>query len=161
MADFAAGKVQLLVATTVVEVGVDVPNATIILIENAERFGLSQLHQLRGRVGRGDKKSTCILLSDNDGEDNKRRLKVMKETCDGFVIAKEDLKLRGAGDFFGYRQHGMPSLGLADLLEDTALFAKAQAAAAEILQADPGLQKPEHAVLKRQIDEMAAESGKN
>ena len=161
MADFSAGKVQLLVATTVVEVGVDVPNATIILIENAERFGLSQLHQLRGRVGRGDKKSTCILLSDNDGEDNKRRLKVMKETCDGFVIAKEDLKLRGAGDFFGYRQHGMPSLGLADLLEDTALFAKAQAAAAEILQADPGLQKPEHAVLKRQIDEMAAESGKN
>ena len=161
MADFAAGKVQLLVATTVVEVGVDVPNATIILIENAERFGLSQLHQLRGRVGRGDKKSTCILLSDNDGEDNKRRLKVMKETCDGFVIAKEDLKLRGAGDFFGYRQHGMSSLGLADLLEDTALFAKAQAAAAEILQADPGLQKPEHAVLKRQIDEMAAESGKN
>ncbi len=161
MANFAAGKVQLLVATTVVEVGVDVPNATIILIENAERFGLSQLHQLRGRVGRGDKKSTCILLSDNDGEDNKRRLKVMKETCDGFVIAKEDLKLRGAGDFFGYRQHGMPSLGLADLLEDTALFAKAQAAAAEILQADPGLQKPEHAVLKRQIDEMAAESGKN
>ena len=161
MADFAAGKVQLLVATTVVEVGVDVPNATIILIENAERFGLSQLHQLRGRVGRGDKKSTCILLSDNDGEDNKRRLKVMKETCDGFVIAKEDLKLRGAGDFFGYRQHGMPSLGLADLLEDTALFAKAQAAAAEILQADPELQKPEHAVLKRQIDEMAAESGKN
>ena len=161
MADFAAGKVQLLVATTVVEVGVDVPNATIILIENAERFGLSQLHQLRGRVGRGDKKSTCILLSDNDGEDNRRRLKVMKETCDGFVIAKEDLKLRGAGDFFGYRQHGMPSLGLADLLEDTALFAKAQAAAAEILQADPGLQKPEHAVLKRQIDEMAAESGKN
>ena len=161
MADFAAGKVQLLVATTVVEVGVDVPNATIILIENAERFGLSQLHQLRGRVGRGDKKSTCILLSDNDGEDNKRRLKVMKETCDGFVIAKEDLKLRGAGDFFGYRQHGMPSLGLADLLEDTALFAKAQAAAAEILQADPGLQNPEHAVLKRQIDEMAAESGKN
>ena len=161
MADFAAGKVQLLVATTVVEVGVDVPNATIILIENAERFGLSQLHQLRGRVGRGDKKSTCILLSDNDGEDNKRRLKVMKETCDGFVIAKEDLKLRGAGDFFGYRQHGMPSLGLADLLEDTALFAKAQAAAAEILQDDPELQKPEHAVLKRQIDEMAAESGKN
>lgn len=161
MADFSAGKVQLLVATTVVEVGVDVPNATIILIENAERFGLSQLHQLRGRVGRGDKKSTCILLSDNDGEDNRRRLKVMKETCDGFVIAKEDLKLRGAGDFFGYRQHGMPSLGLADLLEDTALFAKAQAAAAEILQADPGLQKPEHAVLKRQIDEMAAESGKN
>ena len=161
MADFAAGKVQLLVATTVVEVGVDVPNATIILIENAERFGLSQLHQLRGRVGRGDKKSTCILLSDNDGEDNKRRLKVMKETCDGFVIAKEDLKLRGAGDFFGYRQHGMPSLGLADLLEDTALFAKAQAAAAEILQDDPDLQKPEHAVLKRQIDEMAAESGKN
>ena len=85
----------------------------------------------------------------------------MKETCDGFVIAKEDLKLRGAGDFFGYRQHGMPSLGLADLLEDTALFAKAQAAAAEILQADPELQKPEHVVLKRQIDEMAAESGKN
>lgn len=161
MANFAAGKVQLLVATTVVEVGVDVPNATIILIENAERFGLSQLHQLRGRVGRGNKKSTCILLSDNDGEDNRRRLKVMKETCDGFVIAKEDLKLRGAGDFFGYRQHGMPSLGLADLLEDTALFAKAQAAAAEMLRDDPDLSQPEHALLRAQIDEMAQQSGKN
>lgn len=161
MGDFSAGKIQLLVSTTVVEVGVDVPNATIMLIENAERFGLSQLHQLRGRVGRGSKKSTCILLSDNDGEDNRKRLNVMKQTCDGFLISKEDLKLRGAGDFFGYRQHGVPSLGISDVLEDTALFAQAQAAAAQLLSEDPDLSKPEHRLLREQIEEMTRRSGKN
>ncbi len=161
MTDFAAGKIQLLVATTVVEVGVDVPNATIIMIENAERFGLSQLHQLRGRVGRGSKKSTCILLSDNDGEDNRRRLAIMKETCDGFKISKEDLKLRGAGDFFGYRQHGAPSLGISDVLEDTALFAEAQSAAYALLDTDPTLALPENQLLKMQVEEMTQRSGKN
>ena len=144
MADFASGKISLLVATTVVEVGVDVPNATIMMIENAERFGLSQLHQLRGRVGRGSKKSTCILVSDNEGEDNKKRLSVMKQTCDGFIIAKEDLKLRGAGEFFGQRQSGVPSLAMGDLLEDTGLFAEAQTDARMLLSADPDLSQPEH-----------------
>lgn len=161
MARFASGEIQLLVATTVVEVGVDVPNATIIMIENAERFGLSQLHQLRGRVGRGSKKSTCILLSDNDGEDNRKRLSVMKETCDGFVISKEDLKLRGAGDFFGYRQHGVPSLGISDVLEDTALFAEAQAAGYALLDADPDLSLPEHAILRAQVQQMTERGAGN
>ena len=151
MADFAAGCIALLVATTVVEVGVDVPNATIMLIENAERFGLSQLHQLRGRVGRGSKKSTCILISDNEGEDNRKRLSVMKQTCDGFVIAREDLKLRGAGDFFGSRQHGVPSLAMTDLLEDTGLFAEAQAAARLLLDEDPALSQPGHTLLREKI----------
>ena len=151
MADFASGKISLLVATTVVEVGVDVPNATIMMIENAERFGLSQLHQLRGRVGRGSKKSTCILVSDNEGEDNRRRLAVMKQTCDGFVIAKEDLKLRGAGDFFGHRQSGVPSLAMGDLLEDTGLFAEAQADARALLESDGDLSGPGHILFGEKI----------
>ncbi|MBR6789935.1 MAG: ATP-dependent DNA helicase RecG [Oscillospiraceae bacterium] len=151
MAEFSSGKIALLVATTVVEVGVDVPNATIMMIENAERFGLSQLHQLRGRVGRGSKKSTCILVSDNEGEDNRRRLSVMKQTCDGFVIAKEDLKLRGAGDFFGQRQSGVPSLAMGDLLEDTGLFAEAQADARALLAADPDLSEEGHVLFGEKI----------
>ena len=126
MNDFKNGKIDLLVSTTVIEVGVDVKNATVMMIENAERFGLSQLHQLRGRVGRSDLQSYCILVSDNEGAENRKRLKVMKETSDGFVIAKEDLKLRGAGDFFGDRQHGLPEFGIADLLEDGELFKTAQ-----------------------------------
>ena len=105
MAAFAAGESDLLVSTTVVEVGVDVPNANLMVVENAERFGLSQLHQLRGRVGRGSAKSWCILLSDSGSDDTRRRLKVLTETNDGFRISEEDLKLRGPGDFFGQRQH--------------------------------------------------------
>ena len=137
-----------------IEVGVDVPNATIMMIENAERFGLSQLHQLRGRVGRGSAQSYCILVSDNEGEDNRRRLQVMKETSDGFVIAKEDLKLRGAGDFFGDRQHGLPQLGIADLLEDSALFKTAQGEAKALLQRDPELREPEQMRLRLYMDEI-------
>ena len=151
---FKGGEIQLLVSTTVVEVGVDVPNATIMMIENAERFGLSQLHQLRGRVGRGSAQSYCILVSDNEGEENRRRLQVMKETSDGFVIAKEDLKLRGAGDFFGDRQHGLPQLGIADLLEDSALFRTAQGEAKALLERDPNLQLPEHIRLRLHTDEI-------
>ena len=115
MRAFAAHEIDVLVSTTVIEVGVDVPNAALMLIENAECFGLSQLHQLRGRVGRGRHKSYCVLVSDNKGEENKQRLKVMSSTSDGFAIAEEDLKLRGPGDFFGSRQHGLPSLRVADL----------------------------------------------
>jgi len=139
MAAFKAGEIQLLVSTTVVEVGVDVPNANVMLIENAERFGLSQLHQLRGRVGRGAEQSYCILISDNPGEENRRRLKVMTSVSDGFQIAEEDLKLRGPGDFFGFRQHGLPELKIADLLEDTALLAQAREAADALLLEDPAL----------------------
>ena len=137
MRDFAAGSIDILVSTTVVEVGVDVPNAAVMLIENAECFGLSQLHQLRGRVGRGKHKSYCILVSDNSGEDNKQRLAVMSRTNNGFEIAEEDLKLRGPGDFFGSRQHGLPSLRVADLTCDMELMHEARAAAERLIAADP------------------------
>ncbi len=139
MADFAAGKIQVLVATTVVEVGVDVPNATIMLIENAERFGLSQLHQLRGRVGRGSEKSYCILVSDSKSDSAQERLQVMKSTGDGFKIADYDLKTRGPGDFFGKRQHGLPRLAIADMLEDMATLKECQQCARDMLQDDPRL----------------------
>ncbi len=139
MTAFARGEIQLLVSTTVIEVGVDVPNAVIMAVENAERFGLAQLHQLRGRVGRGKHRSTCILISDNRGEDNLRRLAVMKATNDGFKIADEDLKLRGPGDFFGNRQHGLPQLKVADLLSDMPLLQRAQSRATALLDEDPNL----------------------
>ncbi len=126
MADFVAGKTKVLVTTTVIEVGVDVPNATLMIIETAERFGLSQLHQLRGRVGRGTAKSTCVLVSDDPTEETKTRLKALCATTDGFAIANEDLRQRGPGDFFGARQHGLPQLQLADLLTDAALLEVAQ-----------------------------------
>jgi len=139
MRSFAAGEIDVLVSTTVIEVGVDVPNAAVMLIENAECFGLSQLHQLRGRVGRGKHKSYCILVSDNSGEENKRRLSVMHRTNNGFEIAEEDLKLRGPGDFFGSRQHGLPSLKVADLSCDLALLHEAKAAAERLLASDETL----------------------
>ena len=139
MSAFAAGEIQLLVSTTVIEVGVDVPNAVIMAVENADRFGLAQLHQLRGRVGRGAHKSTCILITDHRGEETRRRLGVMCATNDGFKIADEDLKLRGPGDFFGNRQHGLPQLKVADLLEDMPMLQRAQSGAAALLDADPNL----------------------
>ncbi|MEG1592946.1 MAG: ATP-dependent DNA helicase RecG [Oscillibacter sp.] len=139
MTAFARGETDILVSTTVIEVGVDVPNAAVMVIENAERFGLSQLHQLRGRVGRGSHKSYCILFSDNQNEETRARLKVMTQTGDGFKIAEEDLRLRGPGDFFGQRQHGLPGLKIADLGCDTRLLQEAQAAAEALLAADPAL----------------------
>jgi len=152
MRAFAAGETDILVSTTVVEVGVDVPNAAVMLIENAECFGLSQLHQLRGRVGRGAHKSYCILVSDNDGEDNRRRLAVMTRTNNGFEIAEEDLKLRGPGDFFGSRQHGLPSLRVADLTCDMELMHDARAAAERLIAGDPDLAA--HPALLRRIREL-------
>ena len=151
MAAFAAGESDILVSTTVVEVGVDVPNATLMVVENADRFGLSQLHQLRGRVGRGRAKSYCVLLSDVQNDDTKRRLKALTQTSDGFRIAEEDLKLRGPGDFFGSRQHGLPTLKAADLSCDMPLLAEARDAAQQLLAGDPLLTQPEHAVLRRRV----------
>ena len=139
MAEFAAGEIQLLVATTVVEVGVDVPNAVIMMVENAERFGLSQLHQLRGRVGRGQVQSHCILLSDTENPDTLERLRVLCGTNDGFKIAEEDLKQRGPGDFFGERQHGLPEMKVADLAADSRLLQKAREAADALTEQDPTL----------------------
>ena len=139
MAAFAAHETDILVSTTVIEVGVDVPNAAVMVIENAERFGLSQLHQLRGRVGRGSHQSYCILISDNQSEETRQRLKVMTKTTDGFRIAEEDLRLRGPGDFFGQRQHGLPGLKIADLGCDTQLLKEAQQAAETLLAQDPTL----------------------
>src|SRR5690606_10787954 len=126
MAAFRAGEVDVLVATTVIEVGIDVPNATTMVIENAERFGLSQLHQLRGRVGRGGEKSYCLLVSDASTPGAQERLAAMCATSDGFELAEVDLKLRGPGDFFGTRQHGLPSLKVANLTEELELLHEAR-----------------------------------
>lgn len=154
MTDFAGGKIQLLISTTVVEVGVDVPNAVIMIIENAERFGLSQLHQLRGRVGRGKDKSTCILICDSKSDSAKQRMNIMCKTCDGFKIADEDLKMRGPGDFFGSRQHGLPIFKIADMVTDSELVSLSARAAKQLIQEDPSLQKPEHRDLKIQINKL-------
>ena len=156
MEDFAAGNGDILVSTTVVEVGVDVPNATCMVVENAERFGLSQLHQLRGRVGRGQAKSYCILLSDHPTEETKRRLKVMTRTNDGFEISREDLAIRGPGDFFGQRQHGLPALKIADLSCDMALLDEAQQAAKGWMADDPTLERPESGPLRERIETLFA-----
>lgn len=139
MQSFAEGETQILVSTTVVEVGVDVPNATVMLIENADRFGLSQLHQLRGRVGRGKNNSYCILVSDNKSDSSRERLQVMKHTSNGFDIADYDLKSRGPGDFFGKRQHGLPDLKIADMLEDTETLRQCRECALKMLESDPRL----------------------
>lgn len=154
MAAFSAGQIDILVSTTVVEVGVDVPNAVVMLIENAERYGLSQLHQLRGRIGRGTEKSTCILVSDAQNEEALQRLRVMCETSDGFRIADEDLRLRGPGDFFGARQHGLPELKIADMSADFELLKLAQDAAREILSQDPSLELPEHRGLRAEVHQL-------
>ena len=154
MSAFANGETDILVSTTVIEVGVDVPNAALMIIENAERFGLSQLHQLRGRVGRGKHKSYCVLVSDAENEEAKTRLKAMCRTNDGFKISEEDLRLRGPGDFFGSRQHGLPAMHLADLGADMSVLQTAQIAAQELLASDPELAAPEHAALKSAVERL-------
>lgn len=152
MSAFAAGELDVLVATTVIEVGVDVPNATLMIIENADRFGLSQLHQLRGRVGRGQHKSYCILVSDNDGEEVRARLSIMCKTNDGFKISEEDLRLRGPGDFFGSRQHGLPAMHVADLGADADVLSRAQEEAKALLSSDPELIRDENSELRERVE---------
>lgn len=151
MKQFRDGDIKVLICTTVVEVGVDVPNAAVMVIENAERFGLSQLHQLRGRVGRGEYESTCILITDNTSEDCIRRMKIMSSTADGFKISEEDLKMRGPGDFFGSAQHGLPPLKIADIACNMELLSRAQTCAKELLDDDPELTKPEHHALRMDV----------
>lgn len=147
MSDFLSGEIQLLVSTTVIEVGVDVPNSVIMVIENAERFGLSQLHQLRGRVGRGSHKSYCILVSDAEGDYARSRLEIMCKTTDGFKIADKDLSLRGPGDFFGSRQHGLPEMKIAAITENMDIVMKTKEACDAILFDDPRLEKYENEAL--------------
>lgn len=154
MQRFAAGETQILVSTTVIEVGVNVPNATVMVVENAERFGLSQLHQIRGRVGRGSEQSFCILFNQGKNQEARQRLGIMAKTTDGFEIARRDLELRGPGDFLGTRQHGMPTLKIADLLTDVAVLKEVQEAARKLLQQDPRLQKEEHRLLREKIREL-------
>ena len=159
MEDFKAGRLDALVSTTVIEVGVDVPNATVMVIENAERYGLSALHQLRGRVGRGAAESWCFLVSDNASESVQKRLRFLCSTSDGFAVAQYDLETRGPGDFFGSRQHGLPTLQVADLMNDTRTLHAAQSEAAALLAADPLLERPEHALLAHQVEQMFNQAG--
>jgi ATP-dependent DNA helicase RecG len=157
MRRFRACEIDVLVATPVIEVGIDVPNATVMLIESADRFGLSQLHQLRGRVGRGEYRSQCLLLADDPGGDARERLAIVERTSDGFELAEEDLRIRGPGDYLGARQSGFPELKVATLA-DLDLLAIARAEAADVLAADPGLSSPEHTALKKEMDRAGTRS---
>ncbi len=151
MEEFKKGDIDILISTTVIEVGVDVPNANIMVIENAERFGLAQLHQLRGRVGRGEYQSYCILKYEGKGDTVKQRMKVMCDTNDGFIISEKDLELRGSGDFFGTMQHGLPEFKIANLFEDMQILKSVQSLAIKILNDDPNLEKVENKLLKNLI----------
>jgi ATP-dependent DNA helicase RecG len=158
MARFLAKEIDVLVSTTVIEVGVDNPNASLMIVENAERFGLSQLHQLRGRVGRGEAQSYCILFCQTDNELTRQRMDVLCQTNDGFLVAEKDLALRGPGDFFGRRQHGLPGLKLASLAADMAVLKVAQSSALSLLQEDPELAKEEHILLAKQVSTLFDEA---
>ena len=152
MRAFKAGEIHILVSTTVIEVGIDVPNASVMLVEHAERFGLSQLHQLRGRVGRGPWKSYCILLaSGTPTAEARRRLAALTESQDGFRIAEVDLELRGPGEFFGTRQSGLPEFRVADLLRDGRILEEARQEAFALVAADPDLLQPEHRSLRETL----------
>ncbi|MDR7541164.1 MAG: ATP-dependent DNA helicase RecG [Armatimonadota bacterium] len=159
MEAFRRGEIQVLVATPVIEVGVDVPNATVMVVEDADRFGLAQLHQLRGRVGRSSHRSYCILISALPTDEARRRIDALVDTNDGFRIAQVDLELRGPGEFFGTRQHGLPEFRVADPIGDVALLERAREAAERILEEDPQLERPEHRVLRERLLRRYAESG--
>ncbi len=148
MKSFKEGKIDILISTTVIEVGVDVPNSNIMVVENAERFGLAQLHQLRGRVGRGEYKSYCVLKYEGKSDTTRKRMQVMTQTNDGFIISEKDLELRGAGDFFGTMQHGLPEFKIANLFEDVDTLKQVQSIATKILEKDPKLEKAENQKLK-------------
>lgn len=157
MGGFGRNEIQVLVSTTVIEVGIDVPNATVMMIENAERFGLAQLHQLRGRVGRGKHQSYCIFMSASKAKETKKRLEILNKSNDGFYIAGEDLKLRGPGDLFGIRQSGILDFRLADVFQDAKVLQQASDAAAELMKKDPGLTQPEHQKLRKYLTEYIKE----
>ena len=151
MEKYAAGEIDVLVSTTVIEVGVNVPNASVMMIENAERFGLAQLHQLRGRVGRGDAQSYCIFMQGNEEEETRRRLEILNHSNDGFFIAGEDLRLRGPGDVFGIRQSGVMEFRLGDVYQDASVLKEASEAASVILSLDPELSLEQHAFLRSRL----------
>ncbi len=152
MRKFKSGELDILVATTVIEVGIDVPAASIMVVEHAERFGLSQLHQLRGRVGRGDVSAQCILLAQyKKSEESTRRLKVMEKTTDGFIIAEEDLAIRGPGEMLGTRQSGLPDFQVASLIRDLPILKKARDAAFELITDDPNLEKGVNVIIKKEL----------
>jgi ATP-dependent DNA helicase RecG len=153
MERFKNGDIDILVSTTVIEVGVNVPNSNIMIVENAERFGLAQLHQLRGRVGRGEHQSYCILKYQGNSQIIKERMKVISSTNDGFVISEKDLELRGSGEFFGTRQHGLPDFKIANLFEDIDMLKLAQGIAMKIIDGDPTLEKKENKPLRKLVDE--------
>ncbi len=159
MRRFAEGEIKILVSTTVIEVGVNVPNATLMVVENAERFGLAQLHQLRGRVGRGNKQSYCVLFSCSDSKKTRERLSIMALSDDGFTIASKDLELRGPGEIFGTRQHGLPEMKLGDIARDTELMNTASTCAEKILNDDPFLTLPENALLRSGVTAMFTGKG--
>jgi ATP-dependent DNA helicase RecG len=151
MEQFRSGRIDVLIATSIIEVGIDVPNATVMVIQHAERFGLSTLHQLRGRVGRGPQASTCLLVADTRTADARRRIEVMTEISDGFRLSEEDLKLRGPGEVMGVMQHGIPAFKLGDLIRDARLIQQARLAAEDILQEDGSLTAAQHRSLKETI----------
>jgi len=151
MTGFRKGTIDVLVSTVVVEVGVDVPNATIMVIEAADRFGLAQLHQLRGRIGRGESKSYCLLFAETDNEAARSRLEVMAKTNDGFEIAEQDLRIRGPGELFSARQHGLPDLKIANIVDDFDLLVVARRHAFEVVSHDPTLAQPEHRSIRRAL----------
>ncbi len=157
MESFQRGELDVLVSTVVIEVGIDVSNATVMVIENCERFGLAQLHQLRGRVGRGSEQSYCILVSGSDSGIAQKRNEILCSTEDGFIIAEEDLKLRGPGEIFGTRQHGLPELNISDLVKNADILEKVRFAAKAIIEQDPALTAPQHAILKQKIQKMFGE----
>ena len=159
MKRFVEGKTQIMIATTVIEVGVNVPNASVMIIESAERFGLSQLHQLRGRVGRGSDQSYCVLMSGSKlSEEAKTRLETMVKSNDGFDIAEVDLRLRGPGNFMGTQQSGILKLKIADIIKDNTLLKVARDTANEIIKQDPNLERPENQVIKRTLSVLSFDS---
>ena len=158
MLDFEKGNVQILISTTVIEVGVNVPNASLMIVENSERFGLAQLHQLRGRVGRGEYQSYCILKYQGNSQIIRERMKVISSTNDGFVISEKDLKLRGPGEFFGIRQHGLPELNIADLVKHVDVLEEVKEVALDILEEDPYLRDDENQVLRDRVQKMFGEN---